>query len=320
MISFRYHVVSIVSVLLALAVGLVLGAGPLRAGAGTASVGQAAGDGLARTDSASEVDDLRRTGRFTDDFAAAVAPGLVRGTLAGREVTLVALPTAEPAEVMELRRLVQVAGGRVGGTVRVSGKLVDVTNKELVDELGSQLEARASGSRTPVETGPYDRIGALLGRAVATRERGGQPVDSLSSTVLAGLSTAGLVSTESRLTRRGDLVLFVTGPGEGSAEARQGAATIVTSLVRSVDQVAAGTVLAGPLAAAGSGGQVRAVSADAVAARRVSTVGALTGTPGQVVTVLALAEQAAGRTGHYGAADAADGVVPRAFAPRARPW
>jgi Copper transport outer membrane protein, MctB len=73
-------------------------------------------------------------------------------------------------------------------------------------------------------------------------------------------------------------------------------------------------VLAGPVASARTGGQVKAVRDDVGAARAVSTVDALGRTAGQVVTVMALAGQAAGKAGQYGAVNAADGAMPGARA------
>jgi hypothetical protein len=47
-----------------------------------------------------------------------------------------------------------------------------------------------------------------------------------------------------------------------------------------------------------------------VTAQEVSTVDTLDRVAGQVVAVMALAEQAGGSAGHYGSVDAADGVMP----------
>jgi hypothetical protein len=52
----------------------------------------------------------------------------------------VALPTATQSDVSGLKDLVGVAGGTVGGTVRIGDQLVDAGDKQLVDELGTQLE------------------------------------------------------------------------------------------------------------------------------------------------------------------------------------
>jgi len=215
--------------------------------------------------------------------------------------------------VAALGRLVTVAGGTLGGAVRVSGRLVDVSNKQLVDELGTRLEGRASGLRVPAAAGPYERIGALLGRAIGTAREGGARVDAGATTILGALDAAGLVSAERRPTRRADLVLVVDGPGPAGSTAgagRAAAGTVAASVAAAVDAGTAGVVLAGPDASARDGGAVAAVRADADAARDVSTVDILGRGAGQVVTVLALAEQAAGRSGQYGAVDAADGVVP----------
>ena len=82
-ISFRYHVVSIVAVLLALAVGVALGGGPLRDGrhrAGRPAATPIAGPPSWRPRSTR----LRAGDRFADDFATTVAPGLLGRTLRGR--------------------------------------------------------------------------------------------------------------------------------------------------------------------------------------------------------------------------------------------
>jgi hypothetical protein len=307
-ISFRYHVVSLVAVLLALAAGVALGSGPLATGA--PGPADDTGDQTnARLEA--QVSALQAGNTSSDAFARSVAPGLLRGRLRGRVVTLVVLPTAAKADVAALDRLVTVAGGTTGGTLRVSGRLVDVGNKQLVDELGTRLEGRARGLRVPAAAGPYERIGALLGRAIGTTREGGARVDADATTILGALDAAGLVSAERRPTRRADLVLVVDGPGPaGSSTGRAAAGTVAASVAAAVDAGTAGVVLAGPDASARDGGAVAAVRADPDAAGDVSTVDILGRGAGQVVTVLALAEQAAGRSGQYGAVDAADGVVP----------
>ncbi len=312
MISFRYHIVSIVSVFLALAIGVALGGGPLKGEVDNTLVQQVKTDRKVKSDLEAQISGLRSSNTFTDDFAKTVAPGLIGNTLQGRVVTLVVLPTAQQADVAALTDLVGVAGGTVGGTLRVGNKLVDAGDKQLVDELGSQLESRASGLTIPADASPYERIGALMARAIGTDVDAGADVDGPATSILAGLSTTSLMSTEGDLKKRGSLVLFVTGAGQGSSEAKQGASTIVDTLVQAVDAGTDGVVLAGPVASARADGQVKAVRDDVTAAREVSTVDSLGRTAGQVVAVMALAGQAAGRTGHYGAVDAADGAMPGA--------
>jgi hypothetical protein len=311
-ISFRYHIVSIVSVFLALAIGVALGGGPLKGTVDNTLVQQVHADRQTKRSLEQDVAALRADNRFNDDFASTVAPRLLHGDLKGRVVTLVALPTADPNDVASLRHLVGEAGGSVGGTMRVGRKLVDVGGKQLVDQLGNQLQSRTSGLDIPADAAPYDRMGVLIARAIGTTTKGGARVDDTATSILAGLSTTNLMSAQGQLNRRGDLVLFVDGPPQGDPSTQQSSSTIITSLVQAVDSGTAGTVLAGPTSSAKAGGAVKAVRDDVGAARDVSTVDTLGRTAGQVVAVMALAGQAAGRTGHYGAVDAANGAMPGA--------
>jgi copper transport outer membrane protein MctB len=311
-ISFRYHIVSIVSVFLALAIGVALGGGPLKGKVDNTLVDQVKTDRLVKSRLQSQITTLRSGNAFTDGFAATVAPKVLGGTLRGRVVTLVVLPTAREADVAGLRTMVGLAGGTLGGTLRVGSKLVDAGEKQLVDELGKQVQPSASGVDIPADASAYERMGLLVGRAIGASSAGGASVDGTSTSVLGALDAASLMSTEGKLNRRGDLVLAVTGAGQGSKAQQKGAGTIVTTMLRAVDSETAGTVLAGPVASARGNGEVKALRDDVGAARDVSTVDTLGPTAGEVVTVLALAGQASGKSGQYGAVDAADGAMPGA--------
>lgn len=120
------------------------------------------------------------------------------------------------------------------------------------------------------------------------------------------------MSAEGDLNRRGSLVMLVSGSPTGSDEEQQGTNTIVSTIAAAVDGATDGVVLAGPMSAARPGGVINALRDDVASARDVSTVDVLPSTAGQVVCVLALAEQAGGETGHYGAVDAANGAMPGA--------
>lgn len=312
MISFRYHIVSIVSVFLALAVGVALGGGPLRGEVDDTLVEQVEADRRAKAELRAEIASLRTGDGFTDSFAENVAPGLVGGTLDGRAVTLMVLPGATEAAVGSVTELVAEAGGSVGGTVRVGDGLLDVSNKQLVDELASQLLDGTPDVSVSDEASGYERMGALLARAVGTEEDGGAEVDEAANSILSGLSTAGLLSPDGELERRGSLVLVLTGEPSGKPDEQQSAGSILTSLAKAVDAGTDGVVIAGPTEAAQGDGVVNAVRRDVVAARELSTVDVLGHVAGQVVAVMALAEQAEGEAGHYGAVDAADGAMPGA--------
>lgn len=316
MISFRYHIVSIVSVFLALAVGVALGGGPLKGEVDNTLVEQVKADREAKAELEAEIRALKNANTFTDEFADTVAPDLVGGILDGRVVNLVVLPSAQQSEATAMADMVQTAGGSVGGTVRIGQPMLDVENKQLVDELGRQLLEGAADVSVPEDASGYERAGALLARAIGTAaEPGGAEVDATAESILAGLSTAGLLSTEGELTRRASLVLFVTGSGTGDEQERQGANQIASTLAVAVDAGTDGVVVAGPIASAREDGLIRAIRDNVVAAQDVSTVDVLGRSAGRIVAVMALAGQANGEAGHYGAIDAADGAMPGAAGP-----
>ena len=314
MISFRYHIVSIVSVFLALAVGVALGGGPLKGEVDKTLVQQVKTDRQVKADLNAEIASLHSGNDFADSFAKNVAPRLIAGSLTGRPVTLVVLPGAEQSAVTSLTDLIGQAGGSVSGTVQVGDKLLDPANKQLVDELSTQLLDGTTDVSAPSGSG-YERMGALLARAIGTDQDAGARVDDASNSIMSGFSTAGLLSVEGDMTKRGSLVMFVSGPGAGDTEEQQAASSIVTAIAKEVDDDTDGVEVAGPIASARGAGLVATVRNDVVAARDVSTVDVLGRAAGQVVAVMALAEQANGKTGHYGAVDAADGPMPGSSTP-----
>ena len=112
MINFRYHVVSIIGIFIALAVGVVLGAGPLQsriqAGVSTSS-STAATDPQLSAQADAEAAGLK-----------ALASSALSGSLAGAKVALVVLPGASDDDVSALRSTLTDAGASVVGRVTLS--------------------------------------------------------------------------------------------------------------------------------------------------------------------------------------------------------
>ena len=88
MINFRYHIVSIVSVFLALAIGVALGGGPLKGEVDNTLVQQVKNDRATKTSLEQQINGLKSGNSFTDEFAKTVAPGLLGNSLQGRAVTM----------------------------------------------------------------------------------------------------------------------------------------------------------------------------------------------------------------------------------------
>ncbi len=308
MISFRYHVVSLLAVLLALAAGVALGSGPLQR---DASDGSADSDAEALAAADARVVELEEGEAFDAAYAGATAGELLGGQLDGRAVTLVSLPGSADATLARLSDMVTEAGGEVSARVSFEEKFLDVANRQLVDELATQMHDSVKRDvDVPAGASGYERVGVLLANAIASNRAGGRPVDDVSDRVLAGLSTADLVTTQGNIDRRGSLVLLVAGAPYGSSDERDGAGSIISTVATALDEETDGVALVGPVESAAPDGLVGALRADPTAARVVSTVDVADRVSGAVVSVLALGQEATGATGHYGAADAADGPLP----------
>jgi hypothetical protein len=317
-ISFRYHVVSLVAVLLALAVGILVGSGPLQRSAAEEG-GEERALRLARQQATEAEEELA----FVDAYADATADRVVARRLDGRAVTMVSLPGADDESVAAVGDLVERSGGAVTAQVAVSQALLDVGNRQLVAELATQMEQEAGGEvEVPEEADGYERMAQLLSHAVATEEEAGEPVDDAGAGVLAGLRTAELATTGGEIERRGSLVLVVAGEPYGNRDTREGAGRILSTLVTAMDGRSGGVVVSGPhvhqAAAEDEGADdatsslVAAVRSDPTAGRAVSTVDVVDRTAGAVATVLAAAAEGEGEVGHYGSAEAGDGPVPGA--------
>ena len=302
----RDRFVSLATVMLALAGGVVLGGGPLQGDDTETSTGN---DARTSSEPRSAGASRQQVRTFDEAYLRATAPALLGDRLEGRTVAVVTLPGADPEQVAAVRELVGVAGGAVTAEARVRPELLDVANRQLVAELARQTQETAGERvRAPDGVEGYELTGRLLGHALVDGEDGGAATDATGENILAGLTTARLLSTAEPVSRRGSLVLVVAGPPNGSADQRQGAGSIIAALTEGLEGSGDGVVLAGPAAAGAADGVVAAVRATR-AREDVSTVDALDSPAGAVVAVRALAAEADGVTGHYGA-KAPDGVLP----------
>jgi Copper transport outer membrane protein, MctB len=304
-ISFRYHVVSIAAVFLALAVGVVLGS----AGVSDrllSAVSTEADDlaGQVQTLRA-ERDDLAAGQRASDEFARRVGPAAVRGLLQGSSVTLVT-SGADPADRDAVLALLQQAGATVGGEVALTPAVGDPARGDQLRELTAEL--LPTGAQLPAATDTGSLVGGLLGSIVLAPagQQPGQPITAQQAdAVLAGLAAAGFVTPGAR-PQPGNVVLVLTGGALQGIDAGD-AAAVVARLAAQLDRAGGGAVLAGRTGSADATGAVGVARADPGIVQRVSTVDDAQTGAGQVSAVLALREQLDGRAGSYGTSGTATG-------------
>ncbi len=317
MIDFRYHLVSLIAVFLAIALGVIIGTtalnDPISADIET-RVQTLEQDKRSLEDRIQALDGQLDT---ADGFEQAVAPALVAGALAGRSVLLLATGEDVPDEVVEeVGGLVTDAGGTVGGIVRLQPGYTDPATASGLRTYVTSPGIPA-GVQLPTTDDPGQLVAALLGQTLMVPEPGAAAPDAATvSSVLAGLAALDVLSVESSSVTAADhaVVLTAAGPqGDGSEERT---ATLV-ELVTALDAAGSGAVVAGTAESALDGGLVAAIRADPEISAAVSTVDNVERAAGRISTVLALGQESQGTSGTYGAGEDTQPVppVPAAAAP-----
>ncbi len=295
MITLRHHLLTIVAVFLALAAGIVLGGGPL------SDVGPTAATSSGEADTAPAADQAQTD--YTESVVSALGPATVSGRLADRSVAVVTVPGADEQVVTALSEQVTAAGGTVSARYDLSADIVDPGQKSLVDTLGSQLLTQQAEGDVAAEASTYDRIGQLLGVAIATKEAAGQDVNGKARAIVDAVSGAGLMAKPGEVAQRSPLVLVVLGTDAGD----EGSDAILAGLAQGLAVQAAGVVVAG-VTSDGGEGQLGRLRADPVSAA-VATLDGVDTAAGRVATILTLQRSLTTPGGAFGASGA-DGPVP----------
>lgn len=311
MIDFRYHLVSIISVFLALAVGIVLGAGPLQA-----NLGDQLGDQVAalRTEKQALNDKLTTSEKTVDataEYAEAVQQRVVSGRLASHRVVVVVLPSADGTMVTNLEEVVRQSGAALTGTVTVSPDWFDASQAS--DRAEAARSAAAALGLSTSATGDDLLVEVVTALTVSTTASGTSAQRTAAVKVLAD---AGLIDSSAAELTVADLAVVVSGDYAGTEEAVGARSDTVRALVTALAGASRGAVVAGgeTLAAAGqpvTSNAVQAVREKSETAALVATVDHARAGAGPATVVLALEGVLDERVAHYGISAGATATVPR---------
>ena len=155
MIDFRYHLVSIVAVFLALAIGIVLGSTELRGN--TLELLQSSSNSLKNQLNAvsAQRDGYQAQANAADQYLQAAEPRLLTGLLDGDRVVIVTEPGAQGSVVDALNKAAATANATVIGQVALQPKFNDISgaNQSSLDSINNSI---ASARKTAtIETRWY---------------------------------------------------------------------------------------------------------------------------------------------------------------------
>lgn len=305
MINFRFHLVSLVAVFLALAVGVVMGYGVL--GQPTVETLENRIDTVEANANArrAENEQLKADVESMEGQLDALEPFTVTDRLPQTNVLVVAVRGVDPETMQGLVGLARRAGANAPGILWVEEKWA-LTETEDRDALGAALDLTGA-RRTALRTRGWEELVDRLnqGSGLGT------------SDILSTLGDAGFVSFEGIGTDvpftdvggPGTAVLFVVG-SEGAAKARH---VLVPAAVAAVDvdlPLAVAEMFVAVEGGAGRGSLVALVRTDEALAAEVATVDDLDLPSGSAVSLLTLSDLLRGVVGHYGFGEGATRSTP----------
>ena len=309
MIDFRYHLVSIVSIFMALAVGIVLGAGPLKEDIGNTLTSEVKNLRADKAALRSELDAAEKGTEARDEFTTASNRSLLADRLKDTTVTVVVLPGADPNLVKATQTTLASAGAMVGSTITVQDSWVDPDKAAFRATLGQQLAAQVG---VPVDKSGPDVVNAVLARSVLAKVGS---TTAGASAALEGLRTGDLVKYTTDEVKVATIAVVVAGPVTGSdSSTQEERAGGLSKLAGALDSAGAGALLVGGSPSVGASNTTSVVSTarkDGDQAKELSTVDNGEVPMGQASVVFGLLEQEAGKSGQYGLASDATAAFPQ---------
>jgi len=314
-ISLRYHIVSLVAVFLALALGIVVGSTVLQEG--TVSVLRATSDRVRKEsdeNSRRNVELAKQNGDL-QRFGASVLPQLVQDRLKGRSVVLVDTDKVDSGLRDGVRKVLEDAGAEVDGQITFADDRL---------ALGADADRTAMARLLAVDAADPDvlrgelvkKLAARLATSTALPQQDGQRA----SDMLTGLQDADfladlklsrpLAAGTDPFPRQGSIFVLL-----GPAAAATTALAPNTFLVPLADQVS--TQTGGPVAGAEAAAVpketswILALRDNRAVSRRVSGIDSVDTVHGQLALVQALQGSLQQLpAGQYGTKDGASGLLP----------
>ena len=304
MINFRYHIVSLMAVFLALAVGIAVGV-TLRPSVDQGLAQQAAQDRKQVQDLRAELTRRAALDTYRNVWADRVGEVVTSGLLTGSKVALVTMPDAPTSVVQRLSTALTAAGGTLSRTVKINKDVFDPAKS---DKMTEALSPYAGELGLTDQMSQATRFGVALGRAIATKLPGTR--EAQATEIGKALSSAGLVSIDGDTAGTAQLIIVVTAVATDPRPTAQQLSAHIDMDV-ALRAASAGLVLAGPNSDEIEGTDVLAARSDATAVDVLSTVDVADLSSGVTTVLLAGKEQLLGSEGrHYGALSKADAPLP----------
>jgi hypothetical protein len=300
LIDFRYHLVSIVAVFLALAIGMVVGAQAIRPAVTDALNKTAMAEKKAIKSLYAHNQQLKNEIVADESFAQAAEPSLLRGLLTGERVVLVLAPDADGGTVDGVTKAIQQTGASIAGQVILTTQFFDTTaaNEEALTNTAKQLQPTGIGLSHSIanpQIAGQQAAAQVIAAAIVDKD-GLVPTltQNQSQHILAGFHSAGFLQVSgpngaSALTGQATMAVVII-PGTVPSVATRGPVNLaLVSLTQDLQEASKGALLAGPLLGSGPHSAIEAVTSGS-AGVALTTVDNAETVVGQIIVAQALRE------------------------------
>jgi hypothetical protein len=303
LIDFRYHVVSLVAVFLALALGLFLGSTTLQSTV-THNLSRQAKD-VTNRNRALEATNSQLSAELKGERAltAAVEPYAVDNRLTGGTVALISAPGVDADVRKAVSATIQFAGATITSDVQLQPSYVDPIQDAELGVLASELAL--PGRTLPAGNG-VTQVSAELADVLLVRPAHHAVPRARVEAALSALADGKFINfTASSPQRPATVAVFLLASPSTSVTPAlaQTQNTDLLGLAADLRAASSGTVIAGPAPVQGTtGGTINAVLSDSALTNVMSVVSLDSNDPaaGRIAIVLALAAAPSGSVGEYG--------------------
>ena len=173
MIDFRYHVVSIVAVFLALAIGIVLGSTELQGPTFNILNHTTAKLQNEYDQARSQLATAQSQADQGEQYAAAVEPAVLRDLLPGQRLLIVTEPGAQPQVVSGISAAAADAGASVTGQIALQPKFFDTsdTTQDSLNQTTLDVAQAANIALTPADSF-QQQAAQVIGSEIAVKSTG----------------------------------------------------------------------------------------------------------------------------------------------------
>jgi hypothetical protein len=300
-IDFRYHLVSIIAVFLALAIGLAVGSTYLPS-AVEGSLQRAEAQVKARNDRLLQANtQLNQESGVNQAFAQAARPRLLRDLLPGQSVVLITAPSASGQVISGVTSSVELAGATVTGQVTLQAQFFDSSESaetklaSLAQSLAPDAGITLSGSTSGSAVGAQAEAAEVLATALISNTVDGGLSSEQIAAILGGFAQSGYLQVSaanggSAALPPATAAVVIAPATPPSASASSPANLALIAVAQQLETASHATVLASSLAGAGAG----SVISQASGSGSITTVDNADQPLGQIITVQALWELLAG--------------------------